>query len=112
MYGKNWPDETPSTCKAVTKSIRRLTEAFEKLKKESNSEEKNQKITEFLKREYILPKLHIYKGKVLHFSPVKNHLTKQTACSQKQVKEIRQKMYAATRNANKKLRCREAIIAQ
>ena len=112
LYGKNWPDETPPTCKAVTKSIRRLMEAFEKLKKENSSEDKNHKIAEFLKQEYILPKLQIYKGKVLHFSPVKNHLTKQIVCSQKQVKEFRQKVYAATRNANKKLRRREAIIAQ
>ena len=65
-----------------------------------------------LKQEYMLPKLQIYKGNVLHFGPVKDHLTQQITCSQKQVKEIRKKMYAVTRNANKKLRRREVIIAQ
>ena len=88
-------------------------EALKRLKKQKSAAgDKNHKITEFLKQEYMLPKLQIYKGNVLHFGPVKNHPTKQITCSQKQVKEIRQKMYAVTQNASKKLRRREAIIAQ
>ena len=53
-----------------------------------------------------------YKGKVLHFSPAKKSQTKDIACSKKKVKEIQEKLYAANRNANKKLRRREAVIAQ
>ena len=60
----------------------------------------------------MLPNLQIYKGNVLHCGPVKNHLTQQITCSQKQVKEIKKKMYAVTQNTNKKLRRGEAIIAQ
>ena len=102
LYGKNCPDERPPTCKAIrpiTKSVRRLEEVFQKLKREKTRENK---ITQFLKQEYVLPKLHIYKGKVLHYSPVKkfhDQLTKNKSCSQVKVKEeitqIREKMYAA-----------------
>ena len=78
------------------------------------------KVTEFLKQEYVLPKLGIYKGKVVHFSPMKKfqdaidlngNLTKEIASSKKKLAEVRQKMYASNRNAGKKLKRREAIIA-
>jgi len=60
---------------------------------------------------------------VIHFSPAKkskgvinvnyhNQLAKEFACSQKKLTEVRQKMYAANRNINKKLKRREAVIAQ
>jgi len=94
-------------------------EVYQKLKKSCEST----KVAEFLQQEYILPKLGIYKGKVIHFSPAKkskgvinvnyhNQLAKEFACSQKKLTEVRQKMYAANRNINKKLKCREAVIAQ
>lgn len=112
LYGKNWPDERPPTSKAITRSVWRLVEVFQKLKKGKSCKDK---ITKFLKQEYVLPDLQLRKGKVLHFSPVKKphgQLIKHKSCSQRKVKEIREKMYAANRNANKKLRRREAIIAQ
>ena len=92
LYGKNWPHESPPTSKAITKSVRRLMEIFQKLKKEKDCEDN---ISKFLKQEYALPKLQICKGKVLHFSPAKKPQTKDIACSKKKVKEIREKMYAA-----------------
>ena len=67
LYGKAWPSESPPTSKAITKSIRRLMEVYQKLKKSCEST----KVAEFLQQEYILPKLGIYKGKVIHFSPAK-----------------------------------------
>ena len=84
-------------------------EIFQKLKKEKDCKDN---ISKFLKQEHALPKLQICKGKVLHFSPAKKPQSKDITCSKKKVKEIREKMYAANRNANKKLRHREAIIAQ
>ena len=63
------------------------------------------KVTEFLKQEYVLPKLGIHNGKVVHYSPVKklqgavvmnDHLAKQMA--KKELMEVRQKMYATNRN--------------
>lgn len=69
MYGKNYPDETPPTPKAITRNVRRLMEVFEMLNKRSFKTD----ITEFLKQEYILPKLGNHNGKVVHFNPVKKH---------------------------------------
>ena len=45
-------------------------------------------VTEFLKQEYILLKLGIHNGKVVHFNPVK----KQTA--KERLMEVQQKMYS------------------
>ena len=57
-------------------------EALERLKKQKRvAGDKNHKITGFLKQEYMLPKLQIYKGNVLHFGPVKNDPTKRITCS-------------------------------
>ena len=121
LYGKSWPYESPPTSKAITKSIRRLMEVSQKFKKEKSY--KSRKVAEFLQQEYTLPKLGIHKGKVVHFSPAKksqegidindhDQLAKKIAYSQKKVTEVRQKMYAANRNANKKLKRREVVIAQ
>ena len=71
--GKNWLDETPPTPKAITRSVRRLMEVFEMLNKISCKTE----VTEFIKQEYILPKLGIYNGKVVHFNPVKQQTAKE-----------------------------------
>ena len=77
------------------------------------------KVTEFLKQEYVLPKLGIHNGKVVHYIPVKklqgpvvinDHLAKQMA--KKELMEVRHKMYATNRNVKKKLKRRDAIIAQ
>ena len=55
----------------------------------------------------------------MHYSPVKklqgavvmnDHLAKQMA--KKELMKVRQKMYATNRNVKKKLKCRDAIIAQ
>ena len=51
----------------------------------------------------MLPKLEACKGKVVRVSSV---------MKSRNIKEVREKMYAANRNANKKLRRREAVIAQ
>jgi len=94
-------------------------EVSQKLKKSC----KSTKVAEFLQQEYILPELGIYNGKVVHFCPTKksqgainvsdhNQLPKQFACSQKKLTEVKQKMYAANRNANKKFNHRKAVIAQ
>ena len=115
LYGKMWPHEAPPTSKAITKSIRRLMEVYQKLQKEKINRSK--KVAEFLQREYELPKLGFHKGKVVHFSPVKpsqeaNDLKQQAVCSQKCLNDVRQKLYAANRNAKKKLKRREAVIVQ
>ena len=55
---------------------------------------------------------------MIHFSLVKafqeaNDVVKQPGpCSQKSITELKQKLYAANRNAKKKLKRREAVIAQ
>ena len=54
LYGKNWPHKSPPNSKAITKSVRRLMEIFQKLKKEKDCEDN---ISKFLKQEYALPKL-------------------------------------------------------
>ena len=39
------------------------------VKKNHTSAEKDELISEFLLQEYVLPKLGLYRGRVLHFSP-------------------------------------------
>ena len=109
LYGKNWPEEAP-TVQAITKSIDRLGARLCKLKKQHTTAEKEKTISDFLQQEYDLPRLGLCKGRVLHFSPAKKstcgkaNLTSgsqtQEQCVQK-CKELRQKMYAVTRNTNK-----------
>ena len=78
-------------------------EVFQNLKKR-NCENK---MTALLKWEYVLPKLQLDrdKGPVNHHQYLPKH-------SKKGIMEIKQKMYASNQNANKRLRRREAIIAQ
>ena len=82
-------------------------EIYQKLKRGESKE-----TSEFLQQEYVLPKLGIYKGQVVHFSPLKKYQLQDGASDATKLSEIREKMYAANRNANKKLKQREAVIAK
>lgn len=107
-----WPQEEPPTCQAISKSIEWLTARLSKLKKQHNTAKKDEIISEFLQQDYVLPKLGFYKGRVLHFSPAKK-----PTCAKKsvndtdtQIQKLKQKMYAVTRNTNKRLKRREKVI--
>ena len=52
-------------------SIERLTARLSKLRKQHTTLEKDETISEFLQQEFVLPRLGLYKGRVLHFSPAK-----------------------------------------
>ena len=111
LFGKKWPTEAP-TSQAISKSTERLMARLSKLKKLHS-------ISEFLQQEYVLPRLGLSKGRVLHFSPVKKPTcaTLQTASPTQDdyiqmYKELKQKMYAVKRNANKRLKWREKVIHQ
>ena len=121
IYGKKWPDTEAPTCQAITRSISRLTAHLSKLKKQDHSPEKVKSISEFLQCEYILPSLGLQKGKVQHFSPVKKQCNAgayegSTFQAQgepsKKYQDLKQRMYAITRNANKRLKRRETVIQQ
>ena len=118
LFGKKWPTEAP-TSQAISKSTERLMARLSKLKKLHSTVEKDGTISEFLKQEYVLPRLGLSKGRVLHFSPVKKPTcaTLQTASPTQDdyiqmYKELKQKMYAVKRNANERLKCREKVIHQ
>lgn len=121
LYGKKWPQEEAPTSQAITKSIERLSARLSKLKKLHTTPEKDGAISEFLQQEYVLPKLGFCKGRVLHFSPAKeltcskaDHASTgqtQNEYAQK-CSELKQKMYAITRNTNKRLKRRDAVIQQ
>ena len=107
-----WPQEEPPTCQAISKSIEWFTARLSKLKKQHNTAKKDEIISEFLQQDYVLPKLGFYKGRVLHFSPAKK-----PTCAKKsvndtdtQIQKLKQKMYAVTRNTNKRLKRREKVI--
>ena len=110
LYGEAWPHESPPTVKAITRSVRRLMEIYQKLDKAKSF--KGEEISEFLQQEFVLPKLGIFKGQVVHFSPIKKSQLQGAARDDAKLTEVRKKMYAANRNANKRLKRREVVIAE
>ena len=63
----------------------------------------------FMQQEFILPSIGLHHGKVQHFSPPQKGARKCTTKSS--AKEMKKKMYAVARNANKRLKRREALIS-
>lgn len=55
LYGDKWPSSNPPSIKAITQSIKRLLAKMDKLKKLSNSTDKQQKISCLLNEQYSLP---------------------------------------------------------
>ena len=112
LFGKKWPLPDSPTCQAVIKSIDRLNARFAKLKKKQHSSSvKEMEIAHFLQEEFLLPKLGYRKGKIVNFSPAKSSAKSQHQ-SVKMYKGMKQKLYAANRNANKRLKRREAKIQE
>ena len=108
LYGKRWPKEAPSY-KAIAKSIERLSARLSRLKKQhTGSDQRDEKISEFLQEEFVLPRLGMHNGRVVHYSPAKESSSKMT----QQNHEMKQKMYAITRNSNKRLKRREETISR
>ena len=107
LFGINWPEEPP-TLQSFTKSIERLQARLDKLKKQHTSTKKDSNIEMFLDEEYHLPSIGLRRGQVLHFSPAK----KENPRAKAEFKEMQQKMYALTRNANKKIKRRDAKIEE
>lgn len=111
IYGSNWPRPDSPTCQAIVKSIDRLMAKRQKIRKMHSSPKKDDEISQFLQKEFILPSLGFRRGQVVHFTPVKkSKQTHSTGVVQPAVKELKQRMYARNRNANKCLKRREAII--
>ena len=118
-YGDRWPEEPPSV-QAVSTSVKRAEARLTRLKKQHNGPDKTVAIQDFLEQDFQLPRLGLHKGRLQHFSPVKlpKASRRQGSASQKQstqlarhdLGDIKKKMYAATRNANKRLRCKDGII--
>ena len=119
IYGEKWPQPELPTCQALTRCVERLTAKLTKIKKQHSSVEKERLISEFLQGEFVLPKLGLYNGKVIYFSPPRKPKTLVIAANPKSApqsqyiemcKEMKQKVYAINRNANKRLKRREAVI--
>ena len=105
MLGKKWPDEAAPTLQACSKSMERLKEKLIKLKKRHTCIENDTNLETFLNEMYTLLSIGIYKGRVLHFSPVKQELPRshpELPLSTRIYKDMQQKMYSLTCNANKK----------
>ena len=102
IYGKRWPTTEAPSPTAIAKSIERLKAKLTKLRKQHNSIEKQERISSFLQEEYSLPRLGIHNGKLHQFSPTKKVEPKNV--------DLTQKMYSITRNANKRIKRRDAII--
>ena len=63
-------EEAP-TLQAFTKSVERLRARLSKLRKQHSGDDKDTSVESFLKEEFTLPKIGLYRGRVLHFSPIK-----------------------------------------
>ena len=111
IYGERWPQPDSPTYQAITRSVERLNARLTKIKKQHSCGEKEEVLSSFMQEEFILPKLGFHKGKVVNYSPT----TSKSASSHdkiniQQIKEAREKAYAIKRNANKRLKRKEAII--
>ena len=114
LYGSRFPTEAP-TLQAFTKSVKRLRARLSKLRKQHSGDEKDTSVKSFLKEEFTLPKIGLYRGRVLHFSPIQKTTAsvstqETTGGSGQEYEEMQQRMYAITRNANKKLKRRDARV--
>lgn len=113
IFGDKWPLPDSPTCQAIVKSIERLDARFLKLKKQHSSVDKDIEISDFLKEEFSLPQLGYHKGKIVNFSPLaRNQDLAKKHQSAKMYEDVRKKLYAANRNANKRLKRREAKIQE
>ena len=114
-YGKKWPEEQTPTHQAIAKSAERLKAKVSKLKKQHDTNEKVESIATFFQQEYSLPKLGYSHGQVVHFSPLRQLLpSSQQKDHHEDLRyaELKKKLYASTRNANKRLNRREEKIQQ
>ena len=116
LYGSRFPIEEAPTLPAFTKSVERLRARLSKLRKQHSGDEKDTSVKSFFK-EFTLPKIGLYRGRVLHFSPIKKTTasvsTQETTGSNgHEYKEMQQRMYAITRNANKKIKRRDTRIEE
>ena len=113
IYGEKWPYPESPTCEAIVRCVERLTAKLIKIKKQHSSVEKDELMSLFLQEEFCLPKLGFRKGKVVNFSPPrkpKKQASTNPDSALEACKEMKQKMYAISRNANKRLKRREAVI--
>lgn len=114
LYGVKWPQSDSPTCQAITRSVERLSSKLVKIKKQHSSAEKQEVISDFLQHEYVLPKLGFCKGRIVNFSPAKKSKASHDLALQggyiEMYKDAKQKMYAMNRNANKRLKRKEAVI--
>ncbi len=112
LYGIKWPTSAAPTHQAILKSLQQLKAKLSKLKKQNHKDRISSavSVSVFLKEEYCLPKLGYQGGQFITFSPLrKPKAPAQTECGDK-YKELQQRMYANTRNANKRLKRREEKI--
>ena len=112
IYGE-WPYPESPTCEAIVRCIERLTAKVIKIKKQHSSVEKDELMSQFLQDEFSLPKLGFRKGKVVNFSPPRKTKKQPLAnpdSALEACKEMKQRMYAMNRNANKRQKRREALI--
>ena len=105
IFGRKWPSEQAPSYQAITRSIVRLTARLNKLKKQQNDKpEKSESISTLLQQEFVLPTIGYHSGKVVCFSPVKQVPKSTDKTTRSELTAITQKMYATTRNANKRLK--------
>ena len=116
LFGAKWPEKEEPTSHAVAKSIERLRAQLSNLKKRHTSAQKDQLIAEFLQQDFLLPRLGLCSGRIVHFSPAKSSARTRPDLTQEkcilQYKELKKKIYSINRNANKRLKRRELLIKQ
>ena len=109
LFGVKWPKDEAPTSQAILKSLERLRAQLRNLKKGYTSAQKDQLIAEFLQQDFILPKLGFNNG---HRVPAKTARRRPELSQAVEYSELKKKIYSINRNANKKLKHREAVIEQ
>lgn len=108
IYGEQWPQPDSPTYQAITRSVERLNARLTKIKKQHSSSKKEETLSGFLQEEFILPKLGFCRGKVVNYSPASKSASSHDKTQY--TKEVREKVYSIMRNANKRLKRKEATI--
>ena len=137
LFCEKWPSQTPPTVKSIRQSVVRLNARYSKLKKQRTSAGKHHLLSLFLGEEYSLPRVFMFKGKLMctqlsqsvkptyeneTLQAVNEDLCKELAelklendslkDAEESVVKLRQKLHVMHRNATKKLKRRDETISQ
>ena len=108
LYSRQHENNEFPTIKSIRQSVLHLSASLTSLKKLRSSSEKSSVITEFLSQPYRLPPVLVSRGKVVVSSTDDSSTLSCSSCAELKML-VKQKMYAARRNGQKRVKRRNSI---